>query len=265
MTTLGDVQRFLEEFAPLSLAEDWDNVGLLVGDSSSDVTSVLTCLTLTPDVADEAIARGVQLIVSHHPILFRPVQRITNETTEGGVLLRLVGAGIAVYSPHTSFDSAQQGINSQLADLFGLNDVAPLRPADECGEPTSPGAGRHGLLPKAIELSALLELTKQKLQIDNVQFVGEPVSKVGRVGVACGAAAEFMRDAKLAGCDALITGEARFHACLEARNLGIALVLPGHYATERPAVENLAEVLSSQVAGVTAIASDSETDPVQWA
>lgn len=252
---------FLREFAPLELAEDWDNVGLLIGDPADEIHSVLTCLTLTPNVAEEAIAAKCQLIITHHPVLFRPVQRLTAETSEGRMLLSLIRAGVSVYSPHTRYDSAADGINAQLAKMFDLRDVQPLRP-----HTTSPlGSGRWGSLPSALTLGELVELVKPALRIAALQYVGVLDRRIRKLGIACGAAAEFLRDAAQLGCDALLTGEARFHSCLEAESSNIALILPGHYATERPAMEQLAEILRSRFEGVRVRPSDSEYDPVKFA
>ena len=266
MIRLQDVVAFLREFAPPELAEDWDNVGLLIGDTADEIRSVLTCLTLTPNVADEAISRGVQLIVTHHPVLFRPVQRLTAETSEGRMLLSLIRAGISVYSPHTSYDSAADGINAQLARLFDLQDVRPLRPNVTLACETQPiGSGRWGSLPSTTSLRELIAHIKPALKVSTVQFVGNLDQPVTKLGIACGAAAEFLRDAAKLGCEALLTGEARFHACLEAETTNIALVLPGHFATERPAMEQLANMLQSRFSGVVVQASASEYDPVKFA
>lgn len=261
-----DVVSFLREFAPVDLAEEWDNVGLLIGAGGDPVSSVLTCLTLTPDVAAEAIERNAELIVTHHPVLFRGVQQITDATSEGRMLLDLIRAGVAVYSPHTSYDSANAGINRQLADALQLSGVQPLRP-DATDEPDNnpSGAGRFGDLATTIPLSEFVERVKTALGVQHTWLVGDPAASVSRVGIACGAAAEFMRDASDAGCQVLLTGEARFRACLEARTLGIALVLPGHYATERPAMQTLARILREQFSDLTVQASDVESDPIQWA
>jgi dinuclear metal center YbgI/SA1388 family protein len=261
VTRLREITNFLHEYAPPALAEDWDNVGLLLGDPANEIQSVLTCLTLSPNVADEAIVAKCQLVVSHHPILFRPVQRLTAETSEGRMLLSLIRAGISVYSPHTSYDSAVNGINSQLARLFDLHDVQPLR----LHEASSLGAGRWGSLTSAMTLGELIERTKPALRVSSVQYVGEFDRPITKLGIACGAAAEFLRDAVQHGCEALLTGEARFHSCLEAEANNIALILPGHYATERPAMEHLAEVLRAQFPGLIVRPSGSENDPVKFA
>src|SRR5438445_637788 len=118
-------------FAPLRLAESWDNVGLLWGDPAAQVARVMTCLTVTPEVADEAIAEGAGLIVSHHPVLFRPVQKITASGRETAFLWALARAGVAIYSPHTAFDNTEGGINDGLARRLGLVEVKPLRPSPE--------------------------------------------------------------------------------------------------------------------------------------
>ncbi|MEZ5943527.1 MAG: Nif3-like dinuclear metal center hexameric protein [Planctomycetaceae bacterium] len=261
MTTGREIVEFLEQFAPTRSAESWDNVGLLLGDPVQSVTRMMTCLTLTPDVAQEAIVSSVQFIVTHHPILFRPVQSLTSADPQGAMLLGLAQAGVAVFSPHTAFDSAVGGVNQQLAELFGLQDIAPIRPADE---ENCPGAGRYGTLPAETTLGDFARVVAGHLNAPNLSYVGNDAKQVQRVGVACGAAAEFMTDARQLGCDVLVTGEARFHACLEARNLDIGLVLVGHYQSERPAVESLARTLSENFPALEVWASRTESDPLSW-
>lgn len=262
--TVHDCVTFLESFAPLALAEEWDNVGLLVGDRNEPLHRVLTCLTLTPDVADEAIREQAQLVVTHHPVLFRKVRRITADAAEGAMLLRLIRAGVAVYSPHTAFDSAAEGINTRLAKSLGLDQIEPLRPAPPESAPAGAGTGRHGRLPEPVTLAEFIEKVHAALPDSRCLYTGDLQQRIERVGIGCGSAAEFLDDAIRARCDAFLTGEARFHASLQARAAGIALVLAGHYATERPAVEDLATTLRTQFPGLDARPSAVERDPVQW-
>jgi dinuclear metal center YbgI/SA1388 family protein len=268
--TVADCIAVLERLAPLDLAEAWDNVGLLVGDRTATVERVMTCLTVTPDVVDEAVSERAQLVVTHHPVLFKPVQRLTADTPEGALLLRLAQAGIAVYSPHTAYDSSHDGINTQLATSLALQDVTPLRPAvvslggSEGSIALPVGGGRWGTLPAATTLAALARQVRTTLRAGGVQFIGDRGQSVQQVAVACGSAAEFLPEARAVGCDVLITGEARFHACVEARTAGVALILAGHYATERPAVEQLAKLLADRAPALRVWASRVETDPVQW-
>ena len=263
MPPTHDVISYLERLAPLQLAEQWDNVGLLLGDRSRSVSRVMTCLTLTEDVAEEAIADGADMIICHHPILFRAVKRLTSDHAEGRLILRLAEARVLVYSPHTAFDSARDGINAQIAESLQLEEVRPLRPS--AMEPDgSVGGGRCGTLPRAVPLRELVSEARKILRAEAAQVAGGLDRAVQRVAIACGSAAEFLPDAVRAGCDVLLTGEARFHACLEARDGPCALVLLGHYATERPAVEQLARVLGGAFPDVTCWPSRVEKDPVIW-
>ena len=127
MTTVADVAAWMEGFAPSRLAEPWDNVGLIWGDPASAVRKVMTCLTVTGPSAAEAVAEGAGLIVSHHPVLFRPTKAVRADRPEGAILWSLARGGVAVYSPHTAFDNTVGGINDGLATRLGLVDVGPLR------------------------------------------------------------------------------------------------------------------------------------------
>ncbi|HVJ67735.1 MAG TPA: Nif3-like dinuclear metal center hexameric protein, partial [Caulifigura sp.] len=228
---------------------------------SSPARRVLTCLTLSEDVATEAVTTGVGLVVSHHPILFKAIRRITSETAEGRTLLTLLKGGVAVYSPHTAFDGAPNGINRRLAASLGLLDIQPIRPhVDD----RSAGGGRFGRLAKSVLLREFLGSVRAALRVETLGYVGDPQEPVRTVAVACGSAAEFLEDAARADCDVLVTGEARFHACLEARSLGIAMILAGHYATERPAIEELAHLIAERFPGLHSSASSVERDPLNW-
>src|ERR1700741_3388736 len=125
MHTVASIVDYLEQFAPPALAADWDNVGLLVGDRAAEVRRVLTCLTVTPESAAEAVETGAQLLISHHPVLFRAVKRLTTDTPEGRMLCALIRAGVAVYSPHTAFDNTRGGINESLARRLEVVELAP--------------------------------------------------------------------------------------------------------------------------------------------
>ena len=253
------LQAFLQEFAPPRLAESWDNVGLLVGDRRTEVRRLITCLTVTPTTVDEAIGGRAELIVTHHPLPFSAVKRLTCDTIVGRMLLKLIAAGVAVYSPHTAFDSAAEGINQRLAAGLGLTDIAALVPHQE-----GQGAGRWGKIDGPLALGELAQRLMKFLGIANLQVVGSLKQEVRIVAVACGAAGEFLEVARKAGADAMVLGEARFHTCLEAEAWEIGLLLPGHFASERFAVEELAGLLGKQFPEVYVWASRRERDPLRW-
>jgi len=259
MFTVETIGAFLEQLAPQRLAEEWDNVGLLVGDARRAVRRLMTCLTITPQSAVEAIEAGADLIVSHHPLPFRPLARLTTDTPAGRLLLDLIAARVAVYSPHTAFDSARQGVNQRLAQGLGLRDIEPLVPHDE-----GLGSGRWGRLTPPLTLGKLIERVKAFLSIDRLQYVGELDRPIGCMAVACGSAGEFLDSAEKLGCDAMLVGETRFHTCLDAEAAGVALVMPGHFASERFAVECLADLLAEQFPDLEVWASRRERDPIRW-
>jgi dinuclear metal center YbgI/SA1388 family protein len=351
----------LGQLAPLDLAADWDNVGLLLGDGASDIDCVLTCLTLTPDVAAEAIDEGAGLIVTHHPILFRAVKRLTTATSEGHMLLVLARAGVAVYSAHTAFDNAPGGINDMIAQRLELTAVAPLKRRsatqfkivvftpetdlarvsdamfaagagrigqyNECSfrlpgtgtffgtestnptvgqkgrreevsewrlevvcppqridavltamrkahsyeepaydiyplrpQPDNAGEGRLGQLPHPMPLGKVAQTVQNALNVGAVQIVGDAAKLVHTMAIVCGAGGELMSSALAAKADVFVTGEMRFHDCLAAGASGLSVLLPGHYATERFAMEELAGRLQAAFPALRIWASKREKD-----
>jgi dinuclear metal center YbgI/SA1388 family protein len=259
MPAIAALHAFLEEFAPARLAESWDNVGLLVGDRQAEVRRLMTCLTVTPTTVDEAIDGRADLIVTHHPLPFSAVKRLTSDTIAGRLLLKLIAAGVAVYSPHTAFDSAAEGINQRLSEGLGLTDITALVPHQE-----GQGAGRWGRVDGSPALGELAQRLMTFLGIGSLQIVGNREQKIGTVAVACGAAGEFLEAARKVPCQAMVLGEARFHTCLEAEAWGVGLLLPGHFASERFAVEELAALLAKQFPEIQAWASREERDPLEW-
>ena len=260
MSTVRDIANRLDQLAPTARAESWDNVGLLVGDGDAQVTRVMTCLTITPTTADEAVRAGAELIISHHPMPFVAQRQLVADTTVGRILLKLIRAGVAIASPHTGFDSADEGINERLAAGLGLRDIKPLIPRED-GEV---GAGRWGRLENATPLAELAERLKTFLSIDRLKTVAGSGQAIETVAIGCGAAGEFIEQVVPAGLDCFITGEARFHDCLEAEARGVALMLTGHFASERFAVECLADVLAADFPELDIWASRCERDPISW-
>ena len=262
MPTVGDIIASLESFAPPALAEDWDNVGLLVGSPDWPATRILTCLTVTPATVAEAVEQRVELIVAHHPLPFYPLKTITTTTTVGRLLLKLIAARIGVYSPHTAFDSAQAGINQHLAIGLGLQQIEPLIPATNAAE-AEMGTGRMGSAGERLSLMEVVGRVKSFLGIETVRVVGSDDQPVNIVAIACGSGGSLLSTAVERGCDCLVTGEIGFHGCVEAEARGVGLVLPGHFASERFALLSLADYLRDQFSGIEVWASRNESDPLR--
>lgn len=268
---VGEACKILADVAPLGLAECWDNVGLLVGDRGAPAARIMTCLTITPAVVEEAVQRRVDLVVTHHPLPFKPLSKITTDSTVGAMLLGLIAAEIAVYSAHTAFDSAACGINHAWAKALGATDIRPLILADPSGgqvanEGSSVGSGRCAALAGPTTLDQLALSAAKVCGATDVRVVGSGQS-IWKVAIACGSGGTFLQAAVACGCQAMITGEATFHTCLEAEALGIDLVLVGHFASERFAMEQLASDLHtamvSKVSECDVFASTADLNPLR--
>lgn len=268
MAAIADIITALERIAPLRLAAEWDAVGLLVGTRRTTIGRVMTCLTLTEQVAREAIREGVDMVVSHHPLPFRPVARITDDSATGRVLLELIGAGIALWSSHTAWDSAAGGINDQLAAWMRLTRVVPLQP-----DPVEPavGVGRAGDAPAGITVADLarslmtsLAAADASVAIAGCQIAGDPTRPAGRVGIICGSGGDLVDVVRAAGCTTLVTGEIRLHDALAATAAGMSVIAVGHHASERFSMGVLARRLAESVPGISCFASREDADPLAW-
>lgn len=262
MTTVADVGAFMEAFAPKSLAADWDNVGLLLGDGERPAARIMTCLSLTRDAVEEAVAERADLVIVHHPLPFRPLKALTTDSFDGGRIWRLASAGISVYSPHTGFDSAKRGINQRLAALLGLTNIAPLSPIATASDPQI-GVGRRGDLAQAAALDVFAKRALTALHATDGSVVGTADRQVRSVAICCGSGGDLLRQAVAVGADCFLTGEANFHTALEAEAAGIALVLVGHYASERFALELLADDLQQAFPRAKVWAARREADPLR--
>jgi len=271
MILLKQLLNRLNEIAPLALAEEWDNVGLLVGDAEGEVQKVMTCLTITAESIAEAIANNVDCIVVHHPIPFKPVSQITTSTSTGKYLWQLASNKIAVYSPHTAWDNARLGINQQLADRFQLEDIQPMIPLSEATanrlsaivsaiDLKRIGTGRIGTATKLDTVSMVVRGIGQLIHDPHIECNQPRLSKVNRIAIVCGSGGSFASSAKKAGADLLITGEATYHQFLEATSLGLGLLSFGHYSSESHAMEVLATMLHESFPELNIWRSRDETD-----
>ena len=265
---LQTVIQFLETRYPLALAENWDNVGLLVGDRTMPVQRVMTCLTVTPESCREAIEEQADLIVTHHPFPFQAVRQITTATNVGTMLWQLIRAGVAIYSAHTAFDSAATGINHQIAEMLGLIDIKTLYPQQNDENTLVQGTGRIGMLPQPVPLLELVENVAKLFRQKVLPFIGDPKKPMQCVAIGCGASGEFLEQVIAKKADVFLLGEAKFHQFLEAEANGLAMILPGHYTSERFAVEQLATVFADNFRDgderLTVWASRCESDPLRF-
>ena len=250
MATVADILAFLDTLAPRSLKMDWDNCGLLCGRPGREVRRILVALDPFDTVIDEAIRVKADLLVTHHPLIFRNGLMAVNEDTEAGrCVLKLVENGIAAINAHTNLDIAPGGINDVLAQTLGLKGIETI------GEE---GLLRRGIVP-AQPLPQFLTHVKQALGCDGLRYVevGRPVATVAVGGGAC---ADEMQEALAAGCDTFVTSDVKYNQFRTAYQLGLNLIDAGHFHTENPAMPVLRDRLQAAFPEVEVLFSDSHRD-----
>ena len=227
MTAVKDILQVLEQAAPYELAEGWDNVGLLVGDPEETVTGVLCALDITLPVVEEAIEKGCNLIVAHHPVIFTSVSRVTADTVTGKILIKMIRNGISGICMHTNMDCAEAGVNDLLAASLGLTDVVSMG-AGETGT-----LGRVGNLPHPMSLAEFAAHVKTSLGAGGVRVAdgGKTVSRVAVGGGACG---KMMDYAVAKGADTFVIGDCSYDLMMRAHDIGLNLLDAGHFPTENP-------------------------------
>ena len=236
---VSDVVRAIEAAAPLQLQDEWDNSGLQVGFPDSPVHRVLTCLDITEAVLDEASARGCDMIVSHHPLLFHPLRQVSCATYQQRCVVKALSAGIALYSAHTSLDNAPGGINYRIASIIGMHDLEWLQPLPG----GNGGSGVIGTLDSVVPDVEFLKNLKQAFGVECLRHTAPAGRPVRTVAVCGGSGAFLMADALRLGADAFVTGEFHYHDYFEAD--GMLLAELGHYQSEKCAVGLLSDILSA--------------------
>ncbi len=251
MVTVGDLYHLIDEKAPFSTQMSFDNAGLLVGDSGQEVTRILVSLDITEEVAAEAAELGCQLIVSHHPVIFHPLKRLTTGDPTSRTVCALVRSRISAICAHTNLDMANGGVNDCLAQAAGLTDLELLAVEGTAPDGSPIGCGRVGSL-KAGEcsLTEYMAFLKQSLTPHGMRFVdvGKPVR---RVAVGGGACADYMDDAIAKGCDTFVTSDVKYNGFLDARDKGINLIDAGHYPTENVVCPQLAAWITDRYPELT--------------
>jgi len=263
MTTTGWIIEQMESWAPLDLAEEWDNVGLLIGydiPSVKNVKKILVALDLTDNVLEEAITLDCDFVICHHPPLFSPINRIVSTDSVGMKILGLISNGIGLYCAHTNLDKAVGGVNDCLAKALCFGVDGALIPADgkdekngknenESNEDSSQaGFGRIVHCSESIRLIELVEHVKKSLNLPNIRYAGDSDTLITTIGLCAGSASEpkFLEAAKEKGCQVYITGDLRYHVVQSALDMGLTLIDVTHYSGEVLVVPAIAEYLRNK-------------------
>lgn len=233
-----DFVSYVEKLAPKHLAESWDNVGLLIGEEKAEVTGVLFTLDVTNSVLDEAITCGANLIISHHPPLFKGIQTIVDSNVQQKLYMKAIRHGISLYATHTNLDVAENGMNDWLAQALNLENISILHIDGTLSNDKPYGIGRVGELSQEMSLCNFVTHVANSFKVDDIRYVGDENSLVKRVAILGGAGQSYYKDAIDKGADVFITGDVTYHLAQEMLDAGLMVIDPGHYI-EVIAVEQL--------------------------
>ncbi len=239
MATVGKIYDFLDGKAPFATQLGFDNAGLLVGDPYHEVKKVLVCVDITESVVEEALQREVDLVVSHHPLIWGSLPAVTTESRTGRNVISLIQAGIAAICAHTNLDMAKEGVNAELAAVFELQDCSILKEEGRDKYDKPYGIGTVGLLAEPMDFSGFAYMVKTRLEAPSMRIMRAGERYVERVAVGGGACSSMLKDVIAANCDCFVTAEIKHDVYLEARALGIHLIDAGHYSTEAVIVRPL--------------------------
>lgn len=254
---IRDVIDALERFAPLPLQDDYDNSGLQVGLTETEVSGALLCLDITEEVIREAISLGFNLIVSHHPLLFAPLRSITDGSSVGRCVIEAIRNGITIYSSHTCLDNARGGVNYEIASRLGLQDLDWLEP-----KTNGSGSGLTGLLTTTMYESAFVDLVKSVFGVKHVRCNGNYDKPIHKVAVCGGSGAFLIPKAIATGADAFVTGEIGYHR-LFGHDGEILLIELGHYESEQFTVDLLYSLLRHEIPALRLEKTRCITNPVR--
>ena len=258
---IKEVLSALERFAPLPLQESWDNAGLQVGLTETEVSGALLCLDVNEKIVDEAIQKGCNLVVSHHPLLFRGLKTISDLTDVQRTVMKAIQKGICVISMHTNMDNAKGGVNYKMAEKLGLRDVQFLAPKMVDG--VESGSGVIGGLPEAQASDDFVLAVKKAFGVECAmcnELLRRPVRKVA----LCGGAGDFLLDEALkAGADAFITGEMHYHQYFGYEQQ-IQICVIGHYQSEQYTAEIFRDIIEKECPGVRTCIAETCTNPILY-
>lgn len=260
MIKVNNIINEMELLAPTYLKEDFDNVGLMVGDKNKEVKKVLLALDCTLKVIEEAKKENVELIITHHPLIFKRPSSITTDTLQGKKIIELIKNDISLYSSHTNFDSVENGLNDTIVSILGFDNSKIL---EKNKRDDKAGLGRIVSLKESIQLEDLISKIKKSLNINNLRVV-KGKDKVNKIAIINGSGQDFIGKAVALGADCIITGDTTYHFASDYKEMEISILDVGHFASEQITFFNVMENLKEKFKDVEFITSTVEEDPFSF-
>lgn len=260
MIKVNNIINEMELLAPTYLKEDFDNVGLMVGDKNKEVKKVLLALDCTLKVIEEAKKENVELIITHHPLIFKRPSSITTDTLQGKKIIELIKNDISLYSSHTNLDSVENGLNDTIVSILGFDNSKIL---EKNKRDDKAGLGRIVSLKESIQLEDLISKIKKSLNINNLRVV-KGKDKVNKIAIINGSGQDFIGKAVALGADCIITGDTTYHFASDYKEMEISILDVGHFASEQITFFNVMENLKKKFKDVEFITSTVEEDPFSF-
>lgn len=260
MIKVNNIINEMELLAPTYLKEDFDNVGLMVGDKNKEVKKVLLALDCTLKVIEEAKKENVELIITHHPLIFKRPSSITTDTLQGKKIIELIKNDISLYSSHTNLDSVENGLNDTIVSILGFDNYKIL---EKNKRDDKAGLGRIVSLKESIQLEDLISKIKKSLNINNLRVV-KGKDKVNKIAIINGSGQDFIGKAVALGADCIITGDTTYHFASDYKEMEISILDVGHFASEQITFFNVMENLKEKFKDVEFITSTVEEDPFSF-
>lgn len=264
MTTVADIYNFLDQQSPFRLQESYDNAGIIVGDPDTIVSGVLCCLDSTEDIVKEAVSLGANVIIAHHPIVFKGLKTLTGKNYVERTIISAIKNNIAIIASHTNLDNVVDvGVNKKISDIIGLHDTEPLLPKMDDSIVDRPiGSGIIGRIEEMKEIDFMHHLKEcmQLKVIKHTPLLGRPISKVA----ICGGAGQFLLSQAIRmGADIFITGDVKYHEFFDAEN-HLILTDIGHYESEKFTIDLLYEMITLNFSNFAAHKTELNTNPVNY-
>lgn len=258
MPKVAQIAEIIEDFAPVSLQESYDNSGLQVGDPSMEVSGILICLDVTEDILQEAVGRSCNMIVTHHPLIFKGLKNLTGRDAVQRIAMRALREGVAIYSAHTNLDAAWDGVSHEMAHMLGLRDLKVLDPSDPAAQTGIGVIGNCGPVPRM----EFLRKVKETFNVKALRYSSATPGLVIKTVALCGGSgASLIPRAIALGADAIVTGDVKYHD-FTGFGLDILIADIGHYESELCSAKILSRIIRDAYPDLTVYFSDKEKSPI---
>ena len=261
MKILEFINKFEKDYPPAT-AFDGDNPGLLVGDKNDEIKAVLTTCDVDEGVVREAMEKGANLIVSHHPLMFSPISTLTDDNAESRAIRLMIQNGISLYSAHTNLDVGAGGINDLMASILGITDTSVIDVVGD-NERGTYGYGRRGRLASPVTLGELMKKVIDTFGADGLRYAGNPDTVIKHIGVSTGGGARILYDAIELGCDCFITGDIKYNGFRDAVDCGMCVIDLMHYDSEQISKKWFADYINRIDASIPVSMSTANTNVVR--